>query len=592
LFDTAIVDTTPPSTPTNLRANYVRGNNVSLSWTGSTDAGTEVTYIVYRDGVRIGSTHDFTNPALLPLYHDWEVSPETTYTYKVTAVDEYGNFSTASNEITVTTPVLDTTPPTAPGFLHTTKITPNSYEVQWTASTDNIAVEKYRIEQNDVTYLFLPPTSTTFTNSYNVSPSTSYTVRVTAIDTSGNTAMSSITFTTPAIDNPPTAPTNLRIVSSTANSVTLQWDASTDDGRVEGYQLYRNGTARGGVYAPNLQIADSIVTPGQTYTYEVAAWDNASPTKNYSPKSNKVTVTIPSNGASPTNPTYTHPAYSPAMLQNENGETKAVAVGLDNGLYFYSNIKGSSVWEMQRISGPGTAFSTPVMLQRDSGEINIVVLGPGNTLFYYFNFQGDTTWGKLPVTPPGRAMSGASMLQRSDGETDVVVRGPNNSLRFYYNFKGNPAWGMSQVTNSNAAYSDPTMLQRPESGETDVVVRGPNNSLDFYFNFKGNPAWGRSNIRGGGAAFSTPKLLQRTDGESNVAVVGPNNKLDFYFNAKGSAIWGLSPAVSAGNAFNSPSMLQRPDGETNILLPGYNGRLDFYYNARGSGFWGRAGVNI
>lgn len=59
-----------------------------------------------------------------------------------------------------------------------------------------------------------------------------------------------------AVDDtePPTAPTSLHISGTSPNSVSLAWNASTDNVGVEGYRLYRNGISSGS-------------TPGLTYTY-------------------------------------------------------------------------------------------------------------------------------------------------------------------------------------------------------------------------------------------------------------------------------------------------------------------------------------
>src|SRR5205823_1941741 len=44
---------------------------------------------------------------------------------------------------------------------------------------------------------------------------------------------------------PPTVPQNFRVVAQGVDSVTLQWDASTDDRGVAGYVVYRNGVVVG-----------------------------------------------------------------------------------------------------------------------------------------------------------------------------------------------------------------------------------------------------------------------------------------------------------------------------------------------------------
>ncbi len=96
-------DTEPPTVPTNLAANAVSGTQVDLTWTASTDNIGVTGYNVYRDSVNIGSSATTS-------YSDTTCSPNTTYTYEVTAYDAAENESGMSTPAVVTTPG-DTTPP-------------------------------------------------------------------------------------------------------------------------------------------------------------------------------------------------------------------------------------------------------------------------------------------------------------------------------------------------------------------------------------------------------------------------------------------------------------------------------------------------
>jgi len=90
----------------------------------------------------------------------------------------------------------------------------------------------------------------------------------------------------------PTVPQNLTGSAPGSSQVTLSWAASTDagGGTVAGYRIFRNGapltTTTGTTYT------DNSVSPSTSYTYRVAAYDNASPA-NESAQSNQVSVTTP-----------------------------------------------------------------------------------------------------------------------------------------------------------------------------------------------------------------------------------------------------------------------------------------------------------
>jgi hypothetical protein len=91
-------DSTPPTEPTGLSAPAVGSTQVSLTWTASTDNVTVAGYNIYRDGAKL------TSVAASPTsYTDVALTPGTTYTYRVSAVDEAGNESDMSDPVTVTT---------------------------------------------------------------------------------------------------------------------------------------------------------------------------------------------------------------------------------------------------------------------------------------------------------------------------------------------------------------------------------------------------------------------------------------------------------------------------------------------------------
>jgi fibronectin type 3 domain-containing protein len=98
-------DATPPSAPTSLSATAVPGQ-VSLGWGASTDAGGIARYNVHRS-TTAGFTPTLANRIAQPTgtsYADTGVTAGTTYYYRVTAEDNAGNTSAASNEASATVP--------------------------------------------------------------------------------------------------------------------------------------------------------------------------------------------------------------------------------------------------------------------------------------------------------------------------------------------------------------------------------------------------------------------------------------------------------------------------------------------------------
>jgi hypothetical protein len=106
--------------------------------------------------------------------------------------------------------------------------------------------------------------------------------------------------------NPPSAPGTLTATAA-ASTVTLDWDAATDDVGVQTYAIYRDGEAVATVQNPDAappaptHFVDANV-PAGTYSYTVRAQDAAG---NEGPASNAVSVTTADN-----------PAPAPAVIHD------------------------------------------------------------------------------------------------------------------------------------------------------------------------------------------------------------------------------------------------------------------------------------
>ena len=96
------LDTSPPSTPTGLRA-VASGTTVTLSWSASTDDTGVRAYDAYRNGTKVGTlTGTATTPPTTRLV-DSGLAARTTYGYQVVARDGQGNVSARSATASATT---------------------------------------------------------------------------------------------------------------------------------------------------------------------------------------------------------------------------------------------------------------------------------------------------------------------------------------------------------------------------------------------------------------------------------------------------------------------------------------------------------
>jgi chitodextrinase len=171
-------DGSPPTQPGNLTAPSVSATSVTLSWWPSTDNVGVAGYRISRGGVEKGTTAGTS-------FSDGSVSANTTYSYAVTAYDAAGNSSQAAT-LSVTTPSVDSTPPSAPSNLSGIRAKPRQVVLSWKASTDNVGVAGYRVYRGGV--LVGTTTSLSYTDR---PPRRSFVYVVVAYDAAGNTSPAS-----------------------------------------------------------------------------------------------------------------------------------------------------------------------------------------------------------------------------------------------------------------------------------------------------------------------------------------------------------------------------------------------------------------
>ncbi|MEV0628568.1 glycosyl hydrolase family 18 protein [Nonomuraea wenchangensis] len=188
----------------------------------------------------------------------------------------------------------DTTAPSVPGNLRSTGVTSNSVSLAWNASTDNVGVIGYEVYRGAT--LVTTVTGTTYTDT-GLTASTAYTYTVRARDAAGNRSAASAAVTATTSNGggtdttPPSVPGNLRSTGVTSSSVSLAWNASTDNVAVTGYEVYRGSTLVTTVTGTS--HTDTGLAANTAYTYTVRARDAAG---NRSAASAAVTATTSNGG--------------------------------------------------------------------------------------------------------------------------------------------------------------------------------------------------------------------------------------------------------------------------------------------------------
>ena len=143
--------------------------------------------------------------------------------------------------------------------------------MSWDASSDNVGVTGYDVYQDGG--LIASVTGTT-TNVTGLTAGATYAYTVTAKDAAGNVSSASavLNVTTVAPDTtPPSIPTGLVASAVTETSLTLSWDASTDNVGVTGYDVYQDGGLITSVAGTSTNV--SGLAASTTYAFTVTAID-------------------------------------------------------------------------------------------------------------------------------------------------------------------------------------------------------------------------------------------------------------------------------------------------------------------------------
>ncbi len=287
-----LLDVIAPSIPSGLASSNVTQSGFTVTWTASTDNRAVRSYNVYRNGAYVAnvSTNSYKFNGLTAL---------TLHSIRVLAIDAAGNRSAQSAVLAVTTSApADVTVPSTPGGLTATSVLSNRILLTWTPSTDNVGVTGYNVYVNNV---YLKTVTAAQTDLTGLTPLTSYSIQVQALDAAKNrsarsTALS-VTTGAPPDTTAPTVPSNLTLSNLTGTSVNLRWDGSTDNVGVTGYNVYVNG-----VYKRTSTTSATTITnlsSMTTYAITVLAFDAAS---NRSANSTAVSFTT-LDGQAPSAPT-------------------------------------------------------------------------------------------------------------------------------------------------------------------------------------------------------------------------------------------------------------------------------------------------
>lgn len=275
-------ETEPPANgPEALTAGYAADDNaVSLAWPSVSEA---TYYLVYRsslfdEGYRAidsvaASTYSAPEQDFELRYTDTDVVQGVSYRYQVSAVNAGGESPLSdSASVTAYDPALPA--PSAPTGLQAPLVRSLSAKLSWTPVEGAVGYQIYRASGATGSYEWIGGSLTAEYTDRTVSPSTSYSYRVSAVGGGGESEPSDgITVTTKNAVSAPQTPFGLAAVQASASGVLLQWNAVSE---AETYNIYRKGNADS-AYAligstDSAAYTDRSISVGESgYSYRVTA---------------------------------------------------------------------------------------------------------------------------------------------------------------------------------------------------------------------------------------------------------------------------------------------------------------------------------
>ncbi|MFI1715123.1 fibronectin type III domain-containing protein [Streptomyces litmocidini] len=265
---------TPPSAPTNLKASSITSSSVKLSWTKSTTVAKVTGYRILRgpvgaplqDLVQIATTDATTSYTASKLFAN------RAYQFAVRAVDVAGHVGPAATIAVTTSASSDTSAPSAvsSSSVAVRRYSATRLDVTWgTSSSSDVAA--YQVHRNNVLVATVEePLRKTYSDN-GLTPSTSYTYRIAAVDSAGNVSA----LTTGRTLSTPAAGTVLvtrgpYVVQTDRTSARVLWWTNLPTPSTVDYGI-GSFTASVSDPTPRLQHAMLLggLQPGTEYVYQV-----------------------------------------------------------------------------------------------------------------------------------------------------------------------------------------------------------------------------------------------------------------------------------------------------------------------------------
>ncbi len=374
---------TVPTPPSNLTTTKISQTQINLTWVAPSDNGGEIVS-GYKIEEKVGTgsysvivaNTGNTNTA----YSRTGLTSGQTYTYRVSAINSVGA-SNPSNEASATQTLNIV--PNAPTGLKATSASPTQINLSWSPPSNNggPSVTSYKIEVKigGGSYSTLANTAATSYSHAGLTTGTTYTYRVSAINSVGTSPVSNEVS---AVPSKTYTPTSLTAIAVSPTQINLSWIAPSETfgQSITGYKIERVVAA--GTYVTVVENTGKATTysvtglkTGTTYTFVVSAHFSMGGTARSNEASATPTSTSTAPPASPSSPPSTSPPpQQTAASPNQPTSLTARAV---------SPTKINLFWVEPTNNGGSLVVGYKIEMKSSGGSWSTLIVNTGSATTTY-----------------------------------------------------------------------------------------------------------------------------------------------------------------------------------------------------------------
>jgi fibronectin type 3 domain-containing protein len=362
-------------------------SSLHLAWDSSSGA---TGYKVYRDTSSSGSFSTVNEVGNVSAWTDTNLSSGTTYYYRVSAYNTFGESSRTDPPAAGTTLVPGSSPPTPTG-LQAGSPTLSSLHLSWNSSSGATGYKVLSDTSSSGPFSAVDDVgNATGWTDMGLSSGTTYYYKVTAYNSFGQSpptgAVQGTTGSLPAV------PTGLSATNPTLSTIDLAWDAASD---ATGHKLFRD-TSSTGPFDRVIDVGNATswtydgLTSGITYYFKASSYNSFG-------ESAKSTAVWATTGNIPSTPTGLHSDNATLTSVDLEWSTSVGATGYR--LYRDAAINGS--YATQHDVGSATAYTD---------------MGLSSGTIYYYKVSAYNEFGESPLSSAVTGSACRNYYRDQDGD--------------------------------------------------------------------------------------------------------------------------------------------------------------------------------